>query len=136
MCRGCRECGYRRVSRGWGLGVEGRRSLKNHSLGVIITHKHKHDYVCNHRCNYNYTHTIVQGVQGVCRECRKSAGGVQGVQGVCRPQRMACSRQCREECRRCRLPYTPCTTGSIISGAGECRECRHTSEGGRTSEGQ
>ena len=24
--------------------------------------------------------------------------------------------------------YTPCTDGSIISGAGECRECRHTSD--------
>ena len=27
-------------------------------------------------------------------------------------------------------PCTPCTDQSIISGAGECRECRHTSEYG------
>ena len=45
----------------------------------------------------------VQGGAGRCREVQGGAGAVQGGAGAC-------------------------TTASIISGAGRCRGCRHTSE--------
>ena len=99
-----------------------RRSLKKQSLGVIINHKHKHDYVCNHRCNYNYTHTIVlvlvQGVQEVCRECR----GVQGCAGGVQAATHGVLASVQRGVQKVQVPCTPCTDGSIISGAEECRE--------------
>ena len=45
-------------------------------------------------------------VQGVQRRCRGGVGGAGRVQGRC----------------------TVCTSASIISGAGRCRGCRHTSD--------
>ena len=51
-------------------------------------------------------------VQGQCRECT-------GVQGRCR----VVPGRCREVQGGC----TICTSASILSGAGRCRRCMHTS---------
>ena len=62
----------------------------------------------------------MQGVQEECRRCAGSAGGVQAAtHGVLA--------SVQGGVQKVQVPCTPCTDGSIISGAGECRECRHTS---------
>ena len=50
----------------------------------------------------------------------RSAGGVQAAM-----QNVLASVQ--GGVQKVQVPCTFCTDGSIISGAGECRECRHTS---------
>ena len=63
----------------------------------------------------------MQGVQGVCRKSAGSAGGVQAAtHGVLA--------SVQGGVQKVQVPCIPCTDGSIISGAGECRECRHTSD--------
>ena len=62
--------------------------------------------------------TMLVEVQGWYRGCRGGAGAVQVVQVV------------QGRCRWCRggAGYlSVCTSASIISGAGRCRGCRHTS---------
>ena len=55
-----------------------------------------------------------------CRRCAGSAGGVQAAtHGVLA--------SVQGGVQKVQVPCTPCTDGSIISGAGECRECKHTS---------
>ena len=65
---------------------------------------------------------LVQGVQGVCRECR----GVQGCAGRVQAATHGVLASVQGGVQKVQVPCTPCTDGSIISGAGECRRCRHT----------
>jgi hypothetical protein len=59
-------------------------------------------------------------MQSVFQYCHPSAGGVQAAM-----QNVLASVQ--GGVQKVQVPCTFCTDGSIISGAGECRECRHTS---------
>ena len=61
-------------------------------------------------------------MQGWCRGCRGGAGGAGMVQGRCRWCRGGVQATC-----------TVCTSASIVSGAGRCRGCRHTSASGEVS---
>ena len=61
---------------------------------------------------------MVQGVH-VQRRCRGGAGGAEEVQGRCRG--------CSGGAAAVQATCTICTSASIISGAGRCRRCRHTS---------
>ena len=61
-------------------------------------------------------------VQGWCRRCRGGAGAVQVVQERCRGGAGGAG--------TVQATCTVYTSTSIISGAGRCRGCRHTSANG------
>ena len=70
------------------------------------------------RCGVQKVQDIMLAeVQGRCREVQGGAGAVQGG-----------ARAVQGGAGRCRGGCTICTSASIISGAGRCRRCRHTSE--------